>query len=172
METYSTVAHHRVDLVQGFTPLLDFLDRDAKFAGDLLLLLLRLGNELVERRVEKAEYNRLAIHDLHGALDSGLHVRLEVSEGSLALHVSVAEDHLAKLGKRFLGMGAIEHVLDAEKSDSFCSIAESLCSVLRSVGVGPDAEAAELVDNRHEPLEQRVLGGVHGLDLRTVDKTL
>ena len=43
----------------------------------------------MERGIEKTEDNGLAVHDLEGALDSSLHVRLDLVEGSLALFVGI-----------------------------------------------------------------------------------
>ena len=172
MQTDAAVTHHRVLLMQGFAALLDFLDGDAEFAGEFLLLVLGVRDELVERRVEQTEHDRLAVHDGQGALDGGLDVRLEVGQGGAALLVGVAEDHLAELGERTLGVLAVEHVLDTEQADAFRAELHGLCGIFRGIGVGADTELAELVDDAHELGEQRVLGGVHRVDADVVDQTL
>ena len=172
METYSAVTHHRVDLVEGFASLLDFADGDTELICKFFLLVLGLRNELVERRVEKAEDYRLAVHDLHCALHCGLDERLEFGESALPFLVSVAEDHLAEFGKRKLGVGTVEHVLYTEETDAFRTEAQGLLGILRSVGIGSDAEFAELVDSGHELDEERILGSVHCRDLLAVDETL
>ena len=150
MQTDAAVTHHRVLLVERLAALLDLLDAHAQFTGDLRLLLLRLGDELVERRIEQAEDHRLAVHDAQRALDRSLDVRLEVGQGGLALLVGIAEDHLAQLGQRRLGILAVEHVLDTEQADALRSELEGLGGILGRVGVGADTQAAELVHHVHE----------------------
>ncbi|CCX52583.1 unknown [Alistipes sp. CAG:514] len=172
MQTHSTVTHHRVDLVKGLATLLDVLDGDTKLLGKFLLLLLCLRNELVERRVKQTEDNRLAVHNLHGALGGSLDVWLKLGESGLSFLIGVAEDHLAQFCERLLGVRTVEHVLDTEQADALGSEAESLLSVLRGVGISPDTDLAELVNDGHELYEHRVLGSVHRVDLISVDKTL
>ena len=147
VQTHSTVTHHRVDLMKGLATLLDVLDSDTQLLGKLLLLLLCLRHEFVERRVKQTEHNRLAVHDLQGALHRCLDVRLKLSESGLSFLVSVAEDHLAQFSQRLLGVEPVEHVLDTEQSDSLGSETEGLLSVLRGGGVGSDTNLAELVDD-------------------------
>ena len=118
VQTYSAVPHHRVDLVEGLAPLLDFLLVDSKLLCKLLPLLVSLRNELMERRVEETEGNRLAVHDFHRALHSCLDVRFKLGESSAALIVSLGKNHLTKLCKRSLGVLAVEHMLDTEQTDT------------------------------------------------------
>ena len=69
VETNAAKTHHRVNLVEALTSLDYFLNRNLEFVCKLLLLLLGLRNELVERRIEKTEHYRLAVHNAEGALD-------------------------------------------------------------------------------------------------------
>ena len=119
METDSSVTHHRVNLVEGLAALLDFLRSYAELLGEFSLLLVCMRNELVERRVEETEYYRLAVHDLEGALHGCLDEWLKLREGCLSLLVGVAENHLAELCERSLGILSVEHVLETEETDAF-----------------------------------------------------
>ena len=161
MEADSAVSHHRVDLMEGFTSLLDVHFRDAEFLGKFLAFLRSLRHKLVERRVEETEGDRLAVHYLHCALHRCLDERLEFCEGCTPFIVGLGQNHLAELCKRNFRVLAVEHVLDTEESDAFGSEAEGAFCILRSVGVGPYSESAELVHHLHEADEARVLGGVH-----------
>ena len=172
VQTDTAVTHHRVHLMQGFAALLDFLDGDAQVAGNLFLLFLGLGHELVKRRVQETEDDGLAVHDLQRALDGGLHVRLQVGQGGLALFVRVAKNHLAQFGQRGLGVLAVEHVLDTEQTDAFGTELEGLRGILGRIGIGADTNLAELVHHIHEFDEERILGSVHRADLGTVNQTL
>ena len=78
METHTSVTHHRVHFVEGFTPLCNLLLIDTELSCKFLSLIVSLRNELVERRVEKTEGNRLAVHNLECTLDSCLDVWLEL----------------------------------------------------------------------------------------------
>ena len=126
----------------------------------------------MERRVQKAEDDGLAVHDLQRALDGGLHVRLQVGQSGFALLVRVAENHLAHLCKREFRVLAVEHVLYTEEADAFCSELHCACCILRSICVGTDTELAEFVHDIHEFGEQRVLCCVHGVDALCINKAL
>ncbi|CCX56624.1 unknown [Bacteroides sp. CAG:1060] len=63
-------------------------------------------------------------------------------------------------------------MLDTEESDTFSSERKCLLGVFRSISIGPDAKTAVLVHYAHEFHEQRVLAGIHGLDLSTIYKAL
>ena len=172
VQTDAAVTHHRVGLMQFLTPLLDFLDADTQLPGQLLLLIETLRDELMERRIEQTEDDRLAVHNLKGALDSGLDVRLQLGESILALLFGIAKDHLAKLGERRLGIAAVEHMLDTEEADAFGTEGKGALRILRRVRIGTDAQAAVFVHDGHELDEERVLGSVLGVDLLTIDITL
>lgn len=172
MQTHAAQTHHRVDLAEVLASPLDLVDADSKLIGDLGLLLLGLGHELVERRVEQTEHDGLAVHDAHRALDGSLDERLQLGESRLALLVGGAEYHLAQLGEGNFGVRSVEHVLDTEQADTLGAELHGSLSILGSVGVGAHSETAELVDYAHELDEERVLAGVHGLDLRSIYDSL
>ena len=63
-------------------------------------------------------------------------------------------------------------MLDTEQADTFGAEVDGVLGIFRVVGVGADTHLAVLVNELHELLEERVLGGVdhtHGLG---VDPTL
>ncbi len=102
VQTYATVTHHRVDLVEALAAFLNFLHGNAKVLCKFFLLVFALRYELMERRVKETEHDGLAIHHAEGFLHCSLHVGLKLCEGGLALFICVAEDHLAELGERLL----------------------------------------------------------------------
>ncbi len=172
VQTDTAVTHHRVHLVQALTTLLHFCNADVKVCGQFFLLVLALRNKLVQRRVQKTEHNRLAVHHAEGFLHSGLHERFKLCQGSLALLVGVAENHLAELAQRLLAVAAIEHVLDTEQADTLGAELEGTGGIFRRIGIGADTQLAELVAHGHELGEERVLGGVHGFDSAFINQTL
>src|ERR1035437_2845398 len=180
-ETAAAVPQHGVELVEFFDALeqvgddgLEILDLGAEllvFGGQLALLLdigvgqdgdvhhevFALGEELVERRIERADDHREAVHGgeepgeipaLHGEeLQQGLAAALFVARQNHGLHVLDAV-----LGE--------EHVLGAAQSDAFGAELARRFGVARDIGIGAHAElAAELVGPRHEAL-QHAGGGV------------
>src|ERR1035437_4707464 len=174
-ETAAAVAQHGVELVEFFDALeqvgddgLEILDLGAELLvlGHQLALLLdigigqdgdvhhevfALGEELVERRIERADDHREAVHGgeeageilaLHGEeLQQGLAAALFVARQNHGLHVLDAV-----LGE--------EHVLGAAQSDAFGAELARHFGVARDIGVGAHAElAAEFVGPRHEALQ-------------------
>src|ERR1035437_101559 len=174
-ETAAAMAQHGVELVELFHPLeqlgddgLEVLDLGAELhvLGYQLALLLdigvrqdshvhhqvfALGEELVERRIERADDHREAVHGgeeageilaLHGEeLQQGLAAALFVARQNHGLHVLDAV-----LGE--------EHVLGAAQSDAFGAELARHFGVARDIGVGAHAElAAEFVGPRHEALQ-------------------
>ena len=170
VETHSAVTHHRVHLVEFLAAVVDFLNAHTKLLGEFGALVFSLGNEFVERRVEQAEHHRLAVHNLEGALHTGLHEGQEFVKGSTALFLGLGEDHAAKLHQRHFAVAAVEHMLDTEQADTFGAELKSLLGVFRSVGVGADTEPAVFVNYAHEADEERILAGVHGFDGGGVDE--
>ena len=89
MQTYTPVSHHRVDLMERFSSLLDIRFRDSEFFGEFLPLFSSLRHEFVERRVEKAECHRLAVHYPHSALYGSLDERFEFGECAASLVIGL-----------------------------------------------------------------------------------
>ena len=94
-ETATTVAEHRVEFVEVVHALLDVLDIDAEFLGEVHLLLLGVREELVERRIQKTDRAGLAFECLEDAEEVFALVREKLLEGFLAVLLVGREDHLA-----------------------------------------------------------------------------
>ena len=129
---------------------LELLNGDAQLAGDLLDVLRLGGQELVERRVEEADGDRLALHRLVERLKVALLVRHDLGEGLLAVLGVLGDDHLTH---RLDALALEEHVLGAAQADALCAEGEALLGVTRGVGVGPDLELAVFVGPGHEVAE-------------------
>src|ERR1039457_1744215 len=191
-ETAAAMAQHGVELVELFHPLeqlgddgLEILHLGAELhvLGCQLALLLdvgvgqdghvhhqvyALGEELVERRIERADDHREAVHGgeetgeilaLHGEeFQQGLAAALFVARQNHGLHVLDAV-----LGE--------EHVLGATQSDAFGAELARRFGVARDIGISAHAElAAELVGPLHEGLQHaRGWVGVNGVGLAGKD---
>ena len=114
------------------------LDIGVRQDGDVHHQVFALGQELVQRRIERADHHREAVHGLeqageilalHGQqLGQGLAAGLLVARQNHGLHVLDAV-----LGE--------EHVLGAAQADAFGAELAGRLGVARDVGVGAHAEA-------------------------------
>ena len=129
--------------------------------------LLGLRHELVERRVEQADRDRQALHLLEEALEVALLEREQLAERGAALLLGLGHDHRAHLR---LAVRRHEHVLGAAEADPLGAELAGAAGVLGRVGVGADAERAELVRPAQHGLElvrdlglleRDVVGGDH-----------
>ena len=68
-----------------------------KFLSEFFLLDFSLRYELMKRWVEETESNRLAVHYLHGALDSSLDEWFKLCKCRLPLFIVLSKNHLAEL---------------------------------------------------------------------------
>ena len=140
--------------------------------GDLDELLLEVGQELVQRRVDQPDDDRQAVHRPEDALEVALLERLELGhrgvEAADRLGVVVAQ----RLAGRLPGLGPgglardedrvthdlqslalAEHVLGAAQPDALRPVAAGLGGLLGLVGVGPDPHPADLVGPAEDLLE-------------------
>ena len=94
VQTAAAVAHHGVELVQRGNDLVQVLDAQAHFCGQICDIL-RIGrDELVQGRVEQADGDRAALHGLVNGLKVGLLDRLELGQRPFALLRRFGDDHL------------------------------------------------------------------------------
>ena len=122
--------------------LLDALDGARRFE--------QRRQELVERRVEQADGDRQAIHRLENADEVALLHRTNLVERDLALRIVVGEDHLAHDRQASL---AHEHVLSTAEADALGTETAGAGGVLRRIGVGTHAQAADVIGPRGDALE-------------------
>ena len=140
--------------------------------GHLDELLLEVGEELVEGRVDQADDDGQPVHRLEDALEVALLEDLELRhrgvEGRNGLLLVRGE--LVAGGPLRLGAGGdvrdedgaahdlqavalAEHVLGAAQADALRAIAAGLGGLLGLVGVGPDAHPADPVGPAEDLLE-------------------
>ena len=159
-------AQHRVLLVHrldGREQLAVLGARGVAGLGDLDELLLEVGQELVERRVDEPDDDGQAVHRPEDALEVALLEHLELGHrgvearddcaSSSASSVSPAAAFaLARVAAPATRIGAAhdleplalaEHVLGAAEADALGAVAARLRGLLGLVGVGPDAQAAD-----------------------------
>jgi hypothetical protein len=135
-EAAAAEAEHRVELVQLLDALVDARRRHADLLRQLLLLLLRVRQELVQRRVQEADRRRVALQRAEDAGEVLALVRQQLRQRGLPGVLGLGQDHLP-------------HRVDAVPSKNMCSGAgeadadraerDGIGRLLRRVGVGADA---------------------------------
>ena len=156
-EPHAARAEHRVGLgerVHAVERVLELLELVALLdpgAFDLLSQLLRVGDELVQRRVEQPDRHRQPGHRLEEPFEVVLLEREQPVERLLALLVGLDHDHLLHA---HLVLGAQEDVLAATQADPLGAELAGAGGVLGGVGVRAHAQRPQLVG----PLE-------HGLEV-------
>ena len=149
-ETHAAMAEHRVELVE----LLDAVQQRlllrelaaalaARFElGDLDHQVFALGQELVQRRIDRPDRHRRAVHRLEHAVEVVALERQQLVERLAAIGFVVGQDHL--LDDRDAAF-AEEHVLGAAQADAARAERVGELGLIRQVGVGADAERPHLV---------------------------
>ena len=112
-----------------------------------------LRQELVQRRIDRADRDRLAVHRLEHAVEVAALQRQQLVERLAAIRLVVGEDHPLHDGDAAF---AEEHVLGAAEADA--ARAERVCGLglVRLIRVGADAEPPVLVGPRQQLLEALV----------------
>ena len=165
-EPHAAVAEHRVELVQ----LLDAVQQGllrGQLGGvaarglelrDLDHQVFALRQELVQRRIDRADGDRLAVHGLEHAVEVAALQRQQLGQRGPAVLLVVGEDHALHLLDAAL---AEEHVLGAAQPDAAGAERVRQLGLVRLVGVGADAERADLVgpaeQRREAPVDVRLL---------------
>ena len=172
-EPDAAMAEHRVELVE----LLDALqqlpllvERRAVLAGrfeprDLDHQLFALGQELVQRRIDRPDGHRRAVHRLEDAVEVVALQRQQLVERLAPVRFVVGEDH--PLHDRDPAL-AEEHVLGAAQADAARAERVGDLRLIGQIGVGANAQPAELVGPRQQLLEPLVDVGLLRLQ-RAVD---
>ena len=162
----AAMSHHRVEFVQRIDNVLDYRNRLVLRLGQELDLILGVRHELMERRIEEADRDRIALERFVKLLEVVLLVRKNLRERDAALLERVGADHLAESGD---AARLEEHVLGTAKPDSLGSEFARLLRVARSVGVGAHLKPAELVGPVHDAAELAGDGRVDRGDHAVVD---
>ncbi len=106
---------------------------------ELALALLFVGQELVERRIDRPDGHRPAVHGLEDAVEVLPLQRQELGQGGPPLLRRVGQDHLAHRADLAL---AEEHVLGPAEADPLGPEGDGVGRLVGLVGVGPDLEAS------------------------------
>ena len=116
----------------------------------LLLLLLGVRQELVQRRIQEADRRRVALERPEDAGEVLALVRQQLGERRLPLLERLGEDHLAH---RVDAVALEEHVLGAGQADADGAERDRVLRLLGRVGVGADAHARRIRAPLHQLLE-------------------
>ena len=141
---------------------LDVLDRNPDLVRKILLLRLGVWQELVKRRIEKADACRAAFKGTQDAIKVSALVRQQLGKRTLATRRVLTENHLAH------GINAVafkEHVLGTAQTNTFCTKRHGLTDLLRSIGVGANTKSAIAIRKIHDKLKvarHATLGWLHG----------
>ena len=153
VEPDAAQAEHRVLLVHpahlGEHPLL-LVGGLVAFEGDLDRQVREVGEELVQRRVDRADRHRQAVHRRQDLREVAGLQRLEGGKRALAVLGGLGEDEVLDQLAAF----AEEHVLGADKSDPLGAEPAGPGGVGAVVGVGEYAEPPPGVGVGHDPVHR------------------
>ena len=154
-EAHAAMAEHRIELVQ----LLDAREQlPLRFElalvavghfelGDLHHQVFALRQELVQRRIDRADGDRLSLHRLEHAVEVGALHRQQLEHRLLPIGHVVGQDHALHDRQAIL---AEEHVLGAAQPDAARAERVRQLGLIGKIRVRADAQAADLVG----PLQQ------------------
>ena len=142
-EAAAASSEHRVRLAQRLDPLAHGV---VGHLGDV-------GQELVQRRIEQADGDREPGHRLEDPFEVGLLHRQESRQRGGPVFGRCSEDHLPDDRQPISGH---EHVLGSAEPDALGAVLQGTPGVLRSVGVGVDAEAPFFVGPLEDRLQVRI----------------
>jgi hypothetical protein len=157
-QSAAAMSEHRVGLAQAVDDAHQLLTRELELTGEQLALLAAMREELVERRVEQADRDRIAVHRLEDPLEVGTLHGQELGERPAATALVVRDDHLAH---RVDAIPVEEHVLGAAEPDALGAEAARDARIVRRVGVGAHLEPAPRVRPAEElgeaPIDRGIL---------------
>ena len=110
----------------------------------------------MQRRVDQADDDRVALaslgidHRLEDALEVAALEGQQLIERCLALCLALRQDHLLHDGQALL---LHEHVLGAAEADALGAEGDGASGIAWIVGVGPHAQAAELIGPAQQLLQ-------------------
>ena len=167
-QTAAAVTHHGVELMQLIDHHLDLFNGLAFGFGEGCNVLFFRRDKLVQRGIQEADGNRIALHGLIDTLKVFLLHRLELVQSCDTLFFGVCADHLTE------GSDAVsieEHMLGTGQADAVSTQLNCLGSVTRVVGVGTDFQAAILVSPAHDTAKLTGDGRIDGRNDTVIDIT-
>ena len=168
IQTASTMTHHRVEFLQLNIRSLDIFNGDAHLISNFLDCLIRLRQELMQRRIQQTNRNAAALHSLEDAFEVLCLVRLKKIESLLTLlrRTGYAEhtDCLNTL------LGVEEHVFRTNKTNTFRAELNCTSSIFRRIRIGTDLHRTTLISPLHEGSEVSGNCSRNTLNLSLVNK--
>ncbi len=158
------LAERSVDLAQG----VEVLELNLE-VGQFLDQIVGRRQELMQRRIEQADDDRVAVHGPEETFKvAALHGQQQIQR-RLAACLAAGRDHLLHDGQTFFFE---EHVLGAAEADAFGAVAAGTLCILRIVGIGPDTQLANLVGPTEQGLQLGLILKVRILGLKLADEDL
>ena len=151
-----------------FHALFDLLDRHTHLGSKVLLGLVFVRQEFVQRRIEETDGGRKALELLEHADKVAPLKGKNLGQGLFAIVLGVGEDHFAH------GIDAVafeEHVLSATETDARSAKRNGVGCLLRSIRVGANLQLGHLGTPIHQLLEHLIDRGVLRVE-RFFDKNL
>ena len=111
----------------------DLLNTLALRVSQFLNVLFLRGNELMQRRIQETDGNRIALQSLIQLLEVALLLGKNLIKSSLSLLLGLGADHLAECVDT---IALKEHMLGTAKADSLCAKLTRLLCICRRVGIG------------------------------------
>ena len=148
-QSTSPETEHGVELMQFIDHLGHFCNGRSKLLGNLFLplLVVRLGQELVQRRIEQTDASRQTIEGSENPLEILLLVRQQLGQSRFASILRLGQDHLPH------GDDAIpfkEHMLGTAQTDPFGPKRHSVENLIGLVGVGAKPQRSILIGQLHD----------------------
>ena len=122
---------------------------------ELLYILFVCRNELMKRRIEEADGNRMSLREPHKAPQSRPAASGRIFSRAASLSSTVSEQIISL--KASILSPLEEHMLCTAKTDTLCAQLSCLLSVSRSICVCSDLELSVLVSPAHDSAECRRL---------------
>ena len=167
-KTASTVTHHRVELVKTSDDSLDLLNGLTLSFCKSLDLIFGVRNELMKRRIQETNGNRVTFHGLEELFEVVLLIRKDLSKCCFSLFYSIRADHLTECCNTLC---IEEHMLGTAETDTFSTKLTSLLSVCRSIRIGTNLHGSELVSPSHDTAELTGDLSIYSLDNAIIDVT-
>ena len=160
------MTHHRVELMQTSDDCFDLLNRFALCVSQFLDVLFLSRNELMKRRIQETDGNRVAFQSFIQLLEVSLLLRKDLSKCCFSLFYGFSADHLTEC---IDSVAFEEHMLCTAKTNTFCAKLTSFFSVCRSISVCTNFHGSVFICPAHDSSELASDGSVYGRDQSVID---
>ena len=167
-QTASTVTHHRVELMERIDDRLDLLNSLALCVSQFLDVLFLSGNELMKRRIQETDRNRVSFQSFIQLLEVALLFRKDLLQSCFSLFYCLRADHLTECVD---SVAFEEHMLCTAQTDTFCAQLTCFLSVSRCICVCTNLHGSVFVSPCHDSSEFSGDGSVYSGDDSVVDVT-